>query len=36
MEEMDMEKMYFCNQEEDVEGEDYEFEDASFCEKDDD
>jgi len=31
-----MDEQYFCNQEEDVERDDYEFEDRSFAEKDDD
>ncbi len=36
MEELENGKLYFCNQEEDIESEDYEFEDASFADVEED
>ncbi len=36
MEEMETEEKYFCHEEEDLDAEDYDFEDPSFSEIDDD
>ena len=36
MDEAETEEQYFCNEEEDLDHDDYEFEDLSFAERDED